>query len=426
MKYWLVVIILIFVQTVIGQQLDLNYSKINYGNQVRYLTARSLGLAGAGVASEDPYLSVSQNPALVVYSDSLVNLNAGIHVFKLEEDRSYPYYDNFGGFVDYGSYMFTKNWYEQFHGIITSKLPFESLMNLSISTGFIPFSDFNYDYLEEVRSDYYGDALLAYNIFKSKGMLNAIPLSAGLMPYQGELWGKNFALAIGAGVKLLTGKIDQNWIIETKDPSLTGLDYNIEIQRKLDNTPIVSSFGLRLKIGERFGLATSTQLGYAVQFTHDTVSAGSMGIQKLDFPLQQSIGLDYRFQNILEARIFFDFVYTFWEDFKDNWNPVLAYDNTINFRGGVEHIFFNKVPFRVGFDYRTLRESKNYSQTLVSIGSGFYLDKVRIDLAAGLSGLNYFQKDLYDNANYGLLTSTEADRVNWSELYARIDLNYSF
>jgi long-subunit fatty acid transport protein len=181
-----------------------------------------------------------------------------------------------------------------------------------------------------------------------------------------------------------------------------------------------------LKIGERLGLATSTQLGYAVQFTHDTVSAGSMGIQKLDFPLQQSIGLDYRFQNILEARIFFDFVYTFWEDFKDNWNPALAYDNTINFRGGVEHIFFNKVPFRVGFDYRTLRESKNYSQTLVSIGSGFYLDKVRIDLAAGLSGLNYFQKDLYDNANYGLLTSTEADRVNWSELYARIDLNYSF
>ena len=48
MKYWLVVIILIFVQTVIGQQLDLNYSKINYGNQVRYLTARSFRITESG------------------------------------------------------------------------------------------------------------------------------------------------------------------------------------------------------------------------------------------------------------------------------------------------------------------------------------------------------------------------------------------
>ena len=139
-----------------------------------------------------------------------------------------------------------------------------------------------------------------------------------------------------------------------------------------------------------------------------------------------NLQMDYRFQNILTARIFLDFIYTYWENFEDNWDESLNFDNTYNVRAGVEHIFFNKVPFRVGFNYTTLRESKNYSKTLLAIGSGFYLDQIRFDLAAGVSSLQYFQRDLYENANYGLESSTDADRVKWNEFYARIDLNYSF
>ena len=402
---------------------------MNYGQENQYLTARSLGLAGSGSASDDANFSVLNNPALVVNATSWLNLNIGTTIYKLEEDRSFPYYDNFGGFVDYGSYVFNKNWYEGFYGILTSRLPFPSLFGLSFSTGYIPYQDFNYDYLEEVRSDFFGDALLAYNIFSSEGSLYAIPLNLGFTPYSSTIFDKKVSVSAGIGLNILTGSIKQNWRIETKDPSLTQLDSEINIKRDLENTPLVPTVGLRITVGERFAIGSTTRLPYDIKFSQDTSFFVNGSIDKnqlLSYPLQQIFGMDYRFQNILTARVFLDFIYTYWENFEDSWNESLNFDNTFNVRAGVEHIFFNKVPFRVGFNYTTLRESKNYSKTLLAIGSGFYLDQIRFDLAAGVSSLQYFQRDLYDNANYGLESSTEADRIKWNELYARIDLNYAF
>ena len=126
MKYLFLISLLLISVNSFAQQLEMHLMRMDYGFENQYLTARSLGLAGAGVAGDDAYASVLINPALAVYSESWLNMNTGISIYKLEEDRSYPYYDNFGGFLDYGSYVFNKYWYSQFYGVITSRLPFES------------------------------------------------------------------------------------------------------------------------------------------------------------------------------------------------------------------------------------------------------------------------------------------------------------
>ena len=125
MKYYGLILMFIFCTNSFAQQLEMNFSRINYGYENQYITARSLGLAGAGVAGDDASASIFLNPALAVYSKSWLNLNTGLSVYKLEEDRSFPYYDNFGGFVDYGSYVYNKYWYSQFYSVLTSRLPFD-------------------------------------------------------------------------------------------------------------------------------------------------------------------------------------------------------------------------------------------------------------------------------------------------------------
>ena len=299
MKYFVLIILLLITMNSFAQQLEMNISRMNYGAENQYLSARSLGLAGAGVAGDDAYASVLLNPALAVYSQSWLNLNAGLSIYKLEEDRSFPYYDNFGGFVDYGSYVFNKYWYSQFYGVITSRLPFDNLMDLSIATGFIPFLSFDYDYLEEVRSDYYGDALLAYNKLKSEGVLNAIPFNIAFKPYDGLLLDRQVSVAIGAGVNVLTGSIEQLDKVETKTASLSGLDYEINYQRDLDNLPVIPTAGIQLKIGDRFSFGTTLRLPYDVDFKTTNDNDTLIVNQTLSYPMRLSLGTEYRFQNIL-------------------------------------------------------------------------------------------------------------------------------
>lgn len=420
--FWVIAI------SVSAQTIDLNYSKINYGQPTRYLTARSLALGGAGISGDDAAMGMLHNPALTVWTDSLFHFYAGMALNQLQEDRSFPYYDNFGGFVDYGSYMFTSNRYYDFYGIIGSRLPFLRSLNLSVSTGYIPFADFNYDYLEEVRSTGFGDALLAYNLFNSSGTLYAIPLNLGMTAYRGRIFEYDLSLSLGLGLHAVVGSLAQNWRIRVKDPSLEHLAYDIRVKRSLQNVPLRPGLGMQVQLGERLHLAGSYRHGYEIKFSQDT-AVTSLPLdrdQVLSYPSQYNLGMSYRFQNILAARLYLDWSYTNWADFKDNWNENLSFENTMTVRAGVEHIFFNQVPFRVGFNYSTLRESNNYSQAMLALGTGLHLAQIRLDVAAGISSLRYFQQDLYDNAHYGQISSTEADRVKWNQFYGRIDLNYAF
>jgi hypothetical protein len=428
MKYFVLMILLLTSMNNFAQQLEMNLSRMKYGAENQYLSARSLGLAGTGVAGDDSYASVLLNPALAVYSESWLNMNAGLSIYKLEEDRAFPYYDNFGGFVDYGSYVYNKYWYSQFYGVITCRLPFDNLLELSMATGVIPFQSFDYDYLEEVRSNFYGDELLAYNHLTSKGILYAIPFNIAFMPFNGSVLEQHVSLIIGAGVSMLTGSIEQLNKVETKRASLGGLDYEINYKKSLDNLPLIPSAGLQIKAGKRFSFGTALRLAYDVYFKNKATMEDDTLIinQILSYPMRLTLGAEYRFQNILEARIFTDFIYTFWEDFKDSEDEDLGFDNTYNIRAGIEHIFFNKVPFRVGFDYGTLRESKEYSQALLSAGTGLIVNNVRVDMAVGISSLAYKQADMFNNADYGMDNATDPDRVKWNHLYARIDMNYSF
>ncbi len=437
MKYSILFLILVLLQQLPAQNLNLNLSGMNYGIRVGPVTASSLGLGGATVTGDDPLFSVISNPALAANNSGLIKVNVGAAYHKLEEDRSYPYYDNFGGFVDYGSYYFNKNWYGSYYGLVAVKLPFKQLMDLSFATGVMPYLEFNYNYKEEVRSANYGDALLAYNVIRSDGNIYALPFSVAFSPVKEA--GFLDKLSAGIAVKRLTGRIEQRWLIEARDPSLEPLAYQYDIERTLDNNPFIPSAGFQVEMFKRLRLAAVYRHNYKLTFKHDTlkVDEQQLKIQKIIYPSQLEFGLGYRFQNLLEARIYAAFEYTFWSQFEDNQNEGPEFDDAYALKAGVEHIFLNKVPFRVGINYRTLREDKKAAATLITFGIGYQVAGVRLDFAAGISSLQFFQSDPFVDENYGVdLRSriknhigndiySNKDRVKWHESFIRFDLSYT-
>ena len=231
--------------------------------------------------------------------------------------------------------------------------------------------------------------------------------------------GKNFAFTI------------------TDDPDVEFNRTNYINNIGLNSNPLHFNFGLFYQATEFLSLGSRISLPYTLEFQNDlsiesydttnTFSKISGTIsQEIEYPLSLGFGLNYKFTNILLARLNFDFEYTFWSDIKDDINPDLRFDDTYRIKVGVEHIFMDKVPFRLGFNYAPLRENKSITQTIFTAGTGIVFDDFTFELSGGISSLIHNQFDMYDNALYGEESRGEEalDRVDTDSFYGMIEINY--
>jgi len=424
-------LLIIFTSSLLAQNVSLNISKMNYGNQTLFQNARSLGMGGSGIADGSSSSDFLLNPALGALSQSDISVVARGHLNKYQEDRSFPYYDSFGGFVDYGSYVFNENWYNDYSGSINYMLP-EDLaegFDISIAIAVNPFMDFNYDYIEEVRSSNFGDAILAYNKIQSEGVLQNLSFNAATKLLD--------QLAFGLQLGIISGEINQSEKINPVDSDIENIRGNWINNINLNSNPLRFDLGLFYQPTEFLSLGSRISLPYTLEFQNDfsieyydttnTFSKTSGTIpQEIEYPLSFGFGLNYKFTNILLARLNFDFEYTFWSDIRDDLNPGLRFDDTYRFKVGVEHIFMDKVPFRLGFNYAPLRENKNITQTIFTAGTGMVFDDFKVELSGGISSLIFNQIDMYDNALYGEVSRGEEalDRVESDSFYGMIEINY--
>ena len=420
-------LLILFATSLFAQNVNLNDSKMNYGEPMQFLNTRSLGMGGTGIADGTNVSDFLLNPALGVLNQTELSVSAKGHFNKYQEDRSFPYYDSFGGFVDYGSYVFNENWYNNFSGTVNYVLPSDLIPDfpkISVALAINPFLDFNYDYVEEVRTTSFSDAILAYNKIQSDGTLQEISFNAAAKVLD--------ELALGMRIGMITGEIEQSSKINPIDNGLENIRLNETNKISLESNPIKLNFGLYYQANEFLSLGSRISLPYTLKFQHDGLmetvdtSATYLEIQNIDYPLSLGFGLNYRFTNVLLARLNFDFEYTFWSDITDNLNPDLRFEDTYRIMVGIEHIFMDKVPFRLGFNYEPLRENNSITKTVLTAGTGIVFDNFTLELSGGISSLTYNQFDMYDNAIYGLASRGEnaLDRVETDSFFGSIELNY--
>ncbi len=373
-------------------------------------------MGGSGMARGGIALAPSHNPALIARADSGITLWISGGMASLKEDRSFPYYDNFNGFVDYGSYYYQDNSVFNYALQVAWRLPdFYEGLRMAVGASVQPFLDYNYTYFEEVRSSGFGDALLAYNEYSAAGYRtgNAITLGAA---YGG--------FAAGVNVAVLQGDIDRTDRIEPKALGLESIARDVHIARKTDVLPALALLGATWQADERLTLALSYRTPFEINETYNYSSADTAYSTpvELRYPARFGAGMDYRFRNILQARLMLDFYYTFWSGMRDSENPGLDFNDTYALRIGVEHIFFNDFAFRAGYAFETDRENRELTRTQLTAGLGYVWNRLTLNAGFAWSALEYFQNDLYDNALYGETTRSDNDRVTWNEMRVKFDL----
>jgi len=393
----------------IATMLPQTYRYFPIGQTWQFPDARSLALGGAGSVSLAAPGAMLYNPGSLTQIDKTVSLDISLNSRKLEERRSYPLYDRFESFLINSTYVINNNWYPEFQGGLVFNIPAAGIPSLVIATGTYLETDHQYTYLEEVRENVFGDRLIAYNQIRAAGILRRYSAAvAGAVPALSGL-----SLGIQAG--LLQGNVEYreevNYVQENQ--RLLFLDQS----RELENTPLVLSFGAVYRASERISTGIDIVLPYSVKFK--SVSDGNHYQETIEYPLKLNGGFEFRARQKLQARLNVDLGYEFWSGKKyssqigGNISATQKFDDVFYFKAGIEHIFFNKVPFRVGTQYRTSYLARGSTQTLIGAGTGFFQKNWQVDVAGAFSRTSYRWEDLFDDALY----------VNDPNFQSRIDLD---
>ncbi len=423
-----------------------NYPVIPIGQYWHFPDARSLSLGGAGSVSLAAPGAMLYNPATLTQIDHSLMLDFSLNLRSLEERRSYPLYDRFESFLLDATYAINNNWYATPQGAVAFRLPILPRWKLSLAVGSYPELDFRYSYLEEVREDVFGDQLIAYNRIEASGVLQRYSFAAAVVvPSLPRL-----SLGVQAGIiKGSEPDFEKNVDFIRRSDKLVFADD----VRSLTQTPLVISVGAIYQFSERISGGVDVSFPYTLKYKAPVV-AGQKLYEEMNYPLRINGGFEYRARQQLQARLNVDTGYEFWSNggFYSQMAGVIETTpyavNAVRFedftdvfyvKAGIEHIFFNKVPFGVGMQYRvptvvgaqyhrnpTL--GRGTTQTLICAGTGFLADTWRVDVAGAFTSLEYRWQDLFDDALYTSDPNFESrvDKDNVQELtfFLQISLKY--
>src|SRR6185295_3072142 len=141
-----------------------------------------------------------------------------------------------------------------------------------------------------------------------------------------------------------------------------------------------------------------------------------------------ALGVAYRPRNSLRTTFSLDVARTYWEDLEDpilKANPLIALPdlrNTYEYRFGLEHIFYNDLPARIGFYYREAYAADEVDDAGIAFGSGYRFEKFDVGIAADVSKRNSRQNAITPRQT----ADPKQDRVQDSLLKGSIDVRWHF
>ncbi len=384
-----VVMALLAVASLCGSAAAFSYAEWHYGELVPAGDARSLALGGAGLASADGARGAGLNPALVAKTVGL-ELAVSAMLLTAEESREEPLYDSFEGIIGYNTYAFNSTMYDRYVGTISWKPSGDYDWAPAVAVGYHPRLDMCYTYHVQYRdSDTQAEPMdkILYDYWnEGEGGVNAytVTLAHEVVP---EVY-------LGLGVDFLRGQAsaEERWVYpeysdETDVDSwftsdgFSGTQFTVGLLvEKLHRVDVAVVYR------SSFELAAD----YSGESTQDETVDGNM---KYSYPSAIGVGFEYHPRNEIMTTVSLDIEYTEWSKFEDSLIEDLDLSDTVEYRVGVEHQFFNTTQARFGFLYQPSYMDDETTRAAFSIGLGLDLVGVRLDVGGQLGVREYDVED---------------------------------
>jgi hypothetical protein len=377
------------------------------GEYWQFPDARTLGLAGGGSVSNSSFGALLLNPAAMALHDPGLELTASTRARNLEERRSFPLFDRFEDINQLNTYVINDNLFWAFQGGALYSFANPPIPYLkSVAVGVFNEVDQEYRYVEEVRENVFPDDPLAFNTIQFRGKLTRISAGAAFQI-------KKLNLGFQAG--LLTGDLEQAVSVTFVDDQ--GDNFSQTTQRSKNNTPLVGSIGAVYQATPYMNIGGHFRLPYTIEYAVTSVSAEneSSSSESIKYPGQLTVGLEYRGQQALKARLNADFTYEWWSNteaslfassFISGAPTTTSLEDAIQIKAGIEH---------------------SNTRLMFSAGTGFRGKGWEVGAAGGVSKTNYLFPDLFDDQLYGGdRSNSEIDDVEEIYVFGMLTLKVGF
>ncbi len=385
--------------------LDRYYGTPELGQSVR---SRSMG--GAGSALNQGAYSLVDNPAgMAITRGSRLDLSVGLA--RSSEVRFVPLFDTFDSFVDDAAIAVNDHQYAALSGGIVWDSGIAS--GLAVGLGLFDRYDPRYDYYDERRSTSTSDELLAERFITTEGVIRATSLGAALPIRPGS--------AVGLAINWYQGVVSSRDALvphtSTSSASVT------ELERRLSGVSV--TLGGSARINER--LQTSIAIESSPTLDNDytqtqngVVISPSASSTDLELPLRVQGAAAFRPRNSHRTTFAMDLVWMNWSEVEDGLQPGLQLDDTWDVRFGLEHVYYNALPGRIGFRYSRSYAQREADRAAITLGIGYRVQNLSIDFGGEVVKRTSWQEPVWPRDEQGPAVGAGNDRVE--DTSARITL----
>ena len=365
-----------------GGALAYTFAGWQYGDVMPLIDARALAMGGAGLASADGARGAGMNPALVAKTQG-VELALSLLGVSAEEAREAPLYDSFDGIIGYNTYAWNSSLYDRYVGTVAVRPGGFRGWPPAAAFGYRPRLDMSYAYHIQYRND--DDAIDHDSYADGDGGVNAFTVTLAEEVYP-EVY-------VGLGVDFLRGDYD----VSERDVYPYGSG-DTESTKSFDDVGGTQfTFGVLVERLHRVDVALVYRSGFDLKGDYSLRPDGSAepttGNFTHEYPDAIAVGFEYHPRNEIMTTLSFDMEYTRWSDFVDSTVDDVSLDDTVEYRVGVEHQFYNKSHARFGFAYQPAYFDERTTRTAFSGGLGVDVLGVRLDVA-GQIGVRQYDIDL--------------------------------
>jgi len=358
------------------------YAGWEYGDVMPSMDARTLAMGGAGIAAADGARGASMNPALLAKTRG-IEVSLAIAGVSAEESREAPLYDSFDGIIGYNTYAWNSNLYDRYCATVAVRPGGSYDWAPAVAVGYRPRLDMNYGYHVQYRND---EDEIEYDFFaEGDGGVNAFSVTLAEEVYP-EVY-------VGLGVDFLQGEYD----VEEREVYPSGVGDTDSRESYHDVSGTQFALGVLVEKLHRVDLAlvyrTAVDLEGDYSLRPEGATDPATGSFKHEYPDAFAVGLEFHPRNEIMTTLSFDVEYTRWSEFEDSMGEDPDLDDTVEYRVGVEHKFFNTSHARFGFAYQPSYFDEKTTRAAFSAGLGVDVVGVRVDLAGQL-GVRQYDIDL--------------------------------
>jgi long-subunit fatty acid transport protein len=372
-----------------------------YGTPELGLSARARAMGGTGAALDLGPSSLVDNPAaLTLASRSSVQLTSG--VARASENRFVPLFDTFDSYVDETAIAVNDHLYGSLQGGVLLDPRWRT--DLILAAGLFERYDPRYDYGDERRTTATTDQIVAERFIRTRGILRSVSVGAALALPHGS--------AVGLALHGYFGTLSERDALVPRASGISGRV--LEQDRRLSGVSV--ALGGLATVNERLTVGVCAESGPRLHddytaWRDDSVVSEPRSSGELRLPYRLQAGAAYRPRNTHRTTFALDVVYMPWSEVDDDLVAQTAPLDTWDVRFGLEHVYYNALPGRIGFRYARSYALREADRATFTFGVGYRVERFRLDLAGEVGRRNSRQEPLWPRDEQGPAVGTGRDRV---------------